>query len=34
MEHDKIIGKNLQALRKKLGLTQDQVAEYLTINHE
>jgi transcriptional regulator with XRE-family HTH domain len=34
MEHDQIIGKNLQALRKKLGLTQDQVAEYLTINRK
>ncbi len=31
MNQDQIIGKNLQALRQKLGFTQDQVAEYLGI---
>ncbi|UJP65163.1 helix-turn-helix domain-containing protein [Mongoliitalea daihaiensis] len=34
MNQDQIIGKNLQALRKKLGFTQDQVAAYLQINRE
>jgi transcriptional regulator with XRE-family HTH domain len=34
MGQDQIIGKNLQTLRKKLGFTQDQVAEYLSINRE
>lgn len=34
MNQDNTIGKNLQVLRKKLGFTQDQVAEYLHINRE
>lgn len=34
MNQDQVIGKNLQALRKKLGFTQEQVAEYLQINRE
>lgn len=34
MNQDQIIGKNLQALRKKLGFTQDQVAAYLQVNRE
>jgi len=34
MNQEQIIGKNLQALRQKLGFTQDQVAEYLQINRE
>ncbi|WP_075350310.1 helix-turn-helix domain-containing protein [Algoriphagus marinus] len=31
MNQDQLIGKNLQALRQKLGFTQEQVAEYLRI---
>lgn len=34
MNQDNTIGKNLKELRKKLGFTQDQVAEYLQINRE
>jgi transcriptional regulator with XRE-family HTH domain len=34
MNQDQIIGKNLQALRQKLGFTQEQVAAYLQINRE
>jgi len=34
MNQDSLIGKNLQNLRKKLGFTQEQVAEYLHINRE
>ncbi|WP_158860979.1 helix-turn-helix domain-containing protein [Lunatibacter salilacus] len=34
MNQDQIIGKNLSSLRKKLGFTQDQVADYLQINRE
>lgn len=34
MDQNQIIGKNLQALRRKLGFTQDQVAEFLNINRE
>ncbi|MEB2774978.1 helix-turn-helix transcriptional regulator [Algoriphagus sp. D3-2-R+10] len=34
MNQNQIIGKNLQALRKKQGFTQDQIAEYLGILRE
>ncbi len=34
MEQDQVIGKNLQALRQKMALTQEQMAEYLQINRE
>lgn len=34
MTQDNTIGKNIQDLRKKLGFTQEQVAEYLQINRE
>ncbi|MFC4871744.1 helix-turn-helix transcriptional regulator [Negadavirga shengliensis] len=34
MEQDQIIGKNLQVLRQKMALTQEQVADYLQINRE
>ena len=34
MNQDQIIGKNIQAIRQKLGLTQEQVAAYLQINRE
>lgn len=34
MDQNQIIGKNLQALRKKMGFTQDQVAEYLAVIRE
>ncbi len=34
MNQDQLIGKNLQALRQKLGFTQEQVAAYLQINRE
>lgn len=34
MNQDQIIGKNLLALRQKLGFTQEQVAAYLQINRE
>ncbi|ERM81176.1 Cro/Cl family transcriptional regulator [Rhodonellum psychrophilum GCM71 = DSM 17998] len=34
MDQNHIIGKNLHALRQKLGFTQDQVAEFLGINRE
>ncbi|WP_192348802.1 helix-turn-helix domain-containing protein [Algoriphagus sp. Y33] len=34
MNQDNTIGRNLQDLRKKLGFTQEQVAEYLHINRE
>lgn len=31
MNQDQVIGKNIQALRKKQGFAQDQIAEYLEI---
>lgn len=34
MNQDQTIGKNLKALRQKLGFTQEQVASYLKINRE
>ncbi|MGY6522381.1 MAG: helix-turn-helix domain-containing protein [Mongoliitalea sp.] len=34
MKQDQIIGKNMQAIRQKLGFTQKQVAAYLQINRE
>ncbi|MDI1322263.1 MAG: helix-turn-helix transcriptional regulator [Algoriphagus sp.] len=34
MNQDHLIGKNLQAIRKKLGFTQDQIAAYLGILRE
>lgn len=34
MNQDQLIGKNLQALRKKLGFTQDQIAAYLGVLRE
>lgn len=34
MNQNQIIGKNMQAIRQKLGFTQEQVAAYLQINRE